>query len=352
MPFTPAQIAIGANYTLETFRKVDPIDQVNYAHETLRWLLANKENSIFGNGFYNEPVYISNDSNYQNYFGADQVTYNERDPVRWAKFTWYNNHEGFWFDEDRLASNGIILVEDGSEATASKAETQLLQNVLKTAYTSSKRGIQEGLALETLLDGTANARAVPGLDYLVSTTPAAGTPGGLAASSAWWQNNVALGINSATAGVLIAAMDSVWDACTRYGGMTPDFIVAGQAFRNAYRTQAGLTINRQIHDSGVQSGGVTMDLAVTDVFYRGIKVIWDPTFEALDAKLGAITYPWTKRCYFLNSRTLKFRPVTGAWMTNRRPRRLPDRYVHYFANTSKYGFSINKRNANGLISIQ
>ena len=43
--------------------------------------------------------------------------------------------------------------------------------------------------------------------------------------------------------------------------------------------------------------------------------------------------------------------VTGAWMTNRRPRRLPDRYVHYFANTSKYGFSINKRNANGLVTI-
>lgn len=352
MPFTPAQIAIGANYTLETFRRIEPIDQVNYAHEFLKWLLANKEESMFGNGFHNEPVFISNDSNYQNYFGADPVTYNERDPVRWAKFTYYNNHEGFWFDEDRLAANGIVLVEDGQEATASKAEKELLQNVLTQAYTASKRGIQEGLALETLQDGSANAKSVPGLDYLVSTTPAVGSPGGLAASTTWWQNNAALGINSGTAGALIAAMDAQWDACTRYGGMTPDYIVAGQAFRNAYRTISGQTINRQIIDGGVKRGGITTDLAITDVFYRGIPIVWDPTFEALDAKLGAITYPWTKRCYFLNSRTIKFRPYKGMWMTNRRPRRLPDRYVHYFANTSKYGFTINKRNANAVLSIQ
>lgn len=352
MPFTAQQIAIGANYTLETYRQIDPIDQINYAHEFLKWLLANKESVVYGNGFYNEPVYITNDSNYQNYFGADQVTYNERDPVRWAKFTYYNNHEGFWFDEDRLKANGIVLVEDGSEATASKAERQLLQNVLQMAYTASKRGIQEGLALETLQDGSTNAKAVPGLDYLVSTTPSTGTPGGLAASSTWWQNNVALGINSATAGAMIAAMDSVCDACTRYGGMPPDYIVAGQTFRNAYRTISGQTINRQIIGGGVQRGGITTDLSITDVFYRGIPIVWDPTFEALDAKLGAITYPWTKRCYFLNSRTLKFRPYQGAWMTNRRPRRLPDRYVHYFANTSSYGMTINKRNANGLVTIQ
>ena len=42
MPFTAQQIAIGANYTLETYRLIDPIDQINYAHEFLKWLLANK----------------------------------------------------------------------------------------------------------------------------------------------------------------------------------------------------------------------------------------------------------------------------------------------------------------------
>lgn len=113
MAFTPAQLAIGANYTLESYAKNDPIDQISFAHATLDLLVTGKEVSFFGNGIFNEKLFTSNDSNYQNYSGADQVTYNERDPNRFAKFQYYSNHEGFWFDEDRLIANGINIADDG-----------------------------------------------------------------------------------------------------------------------------------------------------------------------------------------------------------------------------------------------
>ncbi|KAK6697695.1 hypothetical protein SNK04_013790 [Fusarium graminearum] len=174
MAFTPAQLAIGANYTLESYAKNDPIDQISFAHATLDMLVSNKEVSFFGNGIFNEKLFISNDSNYQNYSGADQVTYNERDPNRFAKFQYYSNHEGFWFDEDRLIANGINIADDGV-AVPDSTEKEQLVNLFKSSWTALKNGIQEGLALETLQNGSQSAKAVPGLDHIVSTTRARAT---------------------------------------------------------------------------------------------------------------------------------------------------------------------------------
>ena len=86
MPFTSAQLVTGANYTLNTYERKEPIDQINVQHVALDWLVRNKQDSLYGNGYHKEPLYYQNSSNYQNYFGADQVTYNERDPAMWAEF--------------------------------------------------------------------------------------------------------------------------------------------------------------------------------------------------------------------------------------------------------------------------
>lgn len=346
MPFTALQLTTGANYTLETFRKNDPIDQVNKARPWLDYLLRNKESTLYGNGYHNEAVYVSNDSNYQNYFGADQVTYNERDPARQAKFAYYNFHDGFWFDEDRLAANGIIVTDD-KEAVASGAEKIQLVNLLKMAYRALKEGANENLDYEAHLDGSQSTKAMPGLDHLISTTPTTGTVGNInSATATYWRNNVNLGITAAN---IIAEMEETWRATTLYGGMAPDFILVGAAFLDNFRTYANAMVDRQIIVN--ERGGVGVDPSTTGMFFKGVPLVWDPTFEQLDANLGAITYPWTKRAYFINSKSIKFRPMTGHWMVNRKPERLPDRYVHYWGLTSKYGLTINKRNANAVLSI-
>lgn len=348
MPFTAGQIAIGANYSLETYRRNNPIDQINIERPFLKWLLDRKKPVIFGNGFHNEAVFVNNNSNYQNYFGADVVTYNERDPVRQAKFSYANYHDGFWFDEDRLAANGIILTDD-RQATATGAEKIQLVNLLDVSYTALKESINDGLARETLLDGTQDAKAIAGLDALVSTTPTVGTVGGInAATATYWRNNASLGISGAN---LIDQMEIMWRACMLYGGMVPDAIIVGAAFLDAYRAQAGVTIDRQLNVPGNAKGGTSLDASVSGLFFKGVPLIWEPNFEKLDAELGAITYPWTKRAYFLNSKTLTFRPFAGRWMVDRKPERMPDRYVHYFAQTASYGLTINKRNANAVLSI-
>src|SRR5690606_39625647 len=79
MPFNANQLVVGANYQLDYFLKNDPIDQINTNHPLYSELVKRKVERLGGNEFVTEQVRFTNDSNFQNYFGADQVTYNEKD---------------------------------------------------------------------------------------------------------------------------------------------------------------------------------------------------------------------------------------------------------------------------------
>lgn len=343
MPFTAAQLVQGANYSLATYQKKEPIDQINIQHVTLDYLIKNKEVSSFGNGSFKEPIFVDNGSNYQNYFGADQVTYNERDPAKWTDFTYYSLHDGFWFDEDRLIAAGIHLSDDAG-AVPTQGEKESLINLLSQSYRALKSGSQEQLSFEMLRDGSQSTRACPGIAHIIKANPATGVVGGLdAATYGYWRNNANTGIVAAD---VVTEMQATWDDCIRYGGMLPDFIVCGQAFLDNYRVQANAMVNRQITNT---RGGATIDPSTGALFFKGIPLIWDPTFEALDTLLGTTTQ--TKTCYFLNKNAIKLRPLKGEWMRDRKPQSLPDRYVTYFAKTSKYGLTTNKRNALAVLSI-
>jgi hypothetical protein len=344
MPFTAAQLATGANYALQTYARTEPMDQINTEHETLKYLIANKEESNFTNGAFREPLHIDNGSNYQNYFGADQVTFNERDPTRHTSFPYFSAHTGFYFDEDRLLQAGIVLTDD-RESVASGAEKEILANLLKQSYRADKAGWQEKMALELLRDGSQSTKACPGLASIVDPTPATGTVGGIDASSfTWWRNNANLSIVAAN---VVDQMEKTWRDCRKYGGEMPDFIPCGAAFLDNYRLQAGATINRQIVVN--EKGGTGLDASVSGLYFKGIPLVWDPDFEALDALLGTTTQ--TKTAYFLNKRRIKLRNPKGHWMVDRKPERLPDRYVHYFGKTAKYAMTTDRRSALAVLSI-
>lgn len=349
MGFTAAQIATGSDYTLESFDDNPPEDQINIARPTLDWLIKNSTFSSFGNGFHNEGVYISNDSNYQNYWGADAVTYNERDPVDWARYPWYNNHDGFWFDEDRLMANGITLTEDESDAVPTQLEKERLVDLLKISHTALKNSILDGMAMELLRDGVYDAKAAPGLAHIVHINPASNTVGGIAGTNIWWRNNTNIDIPNTT-GALIPEMDISWRATQKYGGSTPNAIFAGEQFLAHYRKEANETVNRQISGGGVSRGGVSIDPSTNDVYYMGVLITWDPMLDALDDLLG-VPNVWSRSAYMLNGRHIKLRKLKNNWMRKRRPRRLPDRYVHYWGQTSKYALTTNKRRAHAILRV-
>jgi len=351
MPFTPGQLdQIGYTSIENWARNTPPVDQVNYIHPWFAKLNASKQETVGGAEMFREQIYIDNDDNSQNYFGADPVGFNERDTTRQTSWAWYNKHTGFGLDEDTIRANGLIITDDRS-SVASNAELVQLNNLLKTNYYSMEKGLQESLDIEFLLDGTLSTKSVPGLDHIVSTLPTVGTVGGLAASNEYWQNNVTLGISTATPadGTINAALKDMTRSNSLYGGKMPDFAMAGRAFIEALEAE-----NRKINTGYVtvgQRGGTSYDGGVKSTYFNGLEVIWNPTFDKIDETYGSVDVPWTKRCYLLNMDTIKLRPVSGYWMLTRSPKRMPDRYVHYWAQTCSYRLTCSQRNANAVLSI-
>ena len=351
MSFTTDQLDRISAYVIPTHLKKKPIDQITKDRPLLKWLLEHKEEWDGMGGYVTEPLRVKNDGNGQDYWGADQVSYNSRDPLKRTNWKWANYHQGFGFDEDTLKANGITISDDSS-AVASTDEKRRLNNLYAESVESMRLSTEEDLDLRMHLDGSQSPKAAPGLDFLVSLTPNVGTIGGLnAADFPFWRNNTALDIDVATPadGAINAALKRMWRANVLHGKKRPDGVFVGQRFIERLEAE-----NRAIHHVNVQASGksaTNFDGAVGDTRFNALPVIHDPTFEELDTLFGPLATPWTDRAYLLNSETLRLRPLAGEWMRQRKPKRAYDRYVHYSANTTKYAFTVGQRNAQAVLSI-
>lgn len=350
MPFTTDQLSDGGKAAIDYFLKNDPVDQINIAHPWLKKLMDGKKEYGGGLQYVVEQLRYSNDSNFQSYFGDSQVTYNRKRTLQQAKYSWGSFHDGFGLNEDELTQNGIVLTDD-KDATSSDAERVQLTNLFQENMETLKLGFQENFDIMVHRNGTQSTTDIAGLDLLVSQTPSVSSVIGTLnqLTYTWWRNTASMAITQAN---LIAQMELVWRECTRYGGKQPDFILCGGTFLDIYRAAAGVTVNRQINGTaGLQKGGVSVDAGTTATYFHGVELIWDPVFDLLDTIEGAVTYPWVKRCYFLNMDTIKLRPIKGHWMIARKPPRVYDRYIHYWALTCKAALTTNKRNANAVLSV-
>lgn len=355
MPINSIQLAAGANTQLQGYAENDPIDNFTPELPFSMWLIKNKKESTFSNGILNEKIRISNSSNYQNYSYDDQVSYNKKDTVRLAPFQHYEAHDGFALNETDLANNGIAYTDD-KNAVVTAFEAQQIVNLLDEGWETLKNGFQENWDQEMHLNGAQNAKACPGLDALISTTPTVGVVGGLDPSVyTFWQNRVATAINTGTAGTLTQNMEKMWRDCITIGGKKPDYIVCGSKFLDAYRNDAPLQVQRQVmlNSSADKNGvknGMAVDNGTSTVYFKGIELVFDPIFDILQAAYNP-TIAWDKRCYFLNSKSLIMRPFKGRWMVKRTPPRVYDRYTHYYGQTADYGLTLRQRNNMGVLSI-
>lgn len=358
MPFNPEQLAYAGRAALDFYLKNEPVDEVNTALPLFKKFSEGKRDWTGGLQYVQEQLRYQNDSNFQSYFGDSQVTYNRKRTLQVAKYTWGAFHDGFGLNEDELVQQGVVLNDDRG-ATPTDNEKIQITNLLGENLETLKLGTQVGFDLMLHRDGSQDPNDIAGLDALVSLHPSAGTVGGLAASNAWWQNYANLAVNS-TGQEMLDDMEVAWRACIRYGGNTPDFILAGSDFIDAYRNACGApggAIQRQIIVGGAtgNKAPVTMDGGIgsginTGLYFKGVEIIWDPVFDILDT-LDSPTISWSGRCYFLNTKFIKLRPIQGHWMIPRRPPRVYDRYVHYWALTSKAAFTTGKRNAHAVLSL-
>ncbi len=347
MPFNQEQLAYAGRHSQNYYLNKNPIDQVNVERPLIKFLMEDKQEYVGGLQFVTEKLRYQNDSNFQAFFGDSQVTYNRKRTLTDANFTYGAFHDGYGLNDDELIQNGITMTDDRT-ARPTDAEKVQLVNLLDENNETLRLGFQEGMDLMLHRDGSQSPLEIPGLSSIIALDPTTNTNiGGInQQQNPWWRNYAATDIAETD---LIGEMEAAWMETTRYGGNAPNKILAGTRMIAVYREQAGETVNRQITQGG--KGGVSLDASVSGLYFHGVPIEWDPVFDILDA-LDNPAIPWSDRMYFINRKYLRLRPIKGHWMVPRKPPRVYDRYVHYWALTARAALTTGKRNAHAVLALE
>lgn len=350
MPFSAQDIQDAGKIGIDFYLSNNPVDQIALERPLLKALQAKKKTAPGAKQYIVEQLRARYSSNFQWFNGSSVVTYNRRQTVEQASYTWRSCHDGLALDEDRLAQNGIKISDDRSTSVASDAEKIQLTNLIEESSEVLRLGFQEQFSYQLHLDGTQSTDAVTGLDALVSLAPTSGTVGGIdrsVAANAYWRNNVATGLTTTTStGTILNSMEVTYRQCMRNGGR-PDLMIAGSTYVDGYRNFMLNTFGRMDYGTG---GFKRVEGGTEVLMFQGTEIQWSPEFQELDSRYAPATL-WEKRMYMLNTGTIRLRPLEGHDMITRKPPRAYDRYEYYWGLTWRGAMTMNRSNANAVLSL-
>lgn len=348
MPISAPDLATVTVAALDDYMRNRPIDQIGTERPLIKKLMSGRKKLMPARQYSVENIRESYNTNFAWSFGETARTFTKRSNNAQAQFPWRVALDGLYLDWDMLFAAGIRVDPDpASKGKLSLAENEkvILFNILTEHMEALELGFIEKLDVELHRDGTASADAVVGLDALVSRTPAVGTVGGLnAATKTYWRNYSAGAVASAN---LRTTMEAAWRSCIRNGG-APDFILAGSTFIDTYAASLTLTQNTEA-GKPKQVDISTGTGARTGLFYKGVEIVWDPVFSVLDAlEVPLAANLWEKRCYFLNSKHVKYED-DGMDIYNPTP---PHNVRATYASLDlRCAMKTNRRNANAVIVV-
>jgi hypothetical protein len=345
MPISGADLIKAGNYARDRYVTKTPVSQIDIETPLIKKLDAKKKTFKGTLQYINTPIRKERHSSGQFYYGADTVTYGDSDPVAHAKYIWTSFFDGFTINEDEAESAGITFDVDSPNSTATADEAVALVNLMGEKMTSLRDGMLTQTDQNLHMDGTQDAQAVVGLDGIIDLDPTTGVVGGFDRStSTWWRNyaNPTLGL----AGSLLDGMETAWRACSKNGGK-PDFILVGQNFYDAYRTATAGSI---VINANTGANGASLDGAISDLTFRGVPLVIDYQFEAVQA-LTLATVDWDNRCYFINTKHLTLMKMEGHDMKLRTPARSADKFVASFGMSDKYSLTCNRMNAHAVLAV-
>lgn len=353
MPISAEDLQTRAHNGLNFFLKNNPIDQVAMQMPFLKAMSAKKKSMVGSKEHIVENIRTNYGSNGQWFSGSGAVTYNKRDSVRQASFSWFQFHDGLEITEDRLIANGITVTDAGTTTNMSGAERVQLVNLMEEQMEVLRLGSQEGFSRSIQLNGMGNVDQIVGLDGMLPLDNTTGTIGGIdRATAKYWRHGVYKDIEIAN---MSKTMDRAWRAASKHASGTPDLILAGQGFIEAYQAAAATqgvsgSVVRVTQTNG--KGGVDHDLSTSGLFFKGIPIQYAPEFD--DDFGGADTpeVPWTDRCYFINTNHMKLRPIDGNDFSTRKPPRDKSVYAIYIAMLWRGGLTMNMPSAHAVLALK
>ncbi len=277
------------------------------------------------------------------YTHDDQVTYKNPANIKTASFPWKEIHWGISCTLTELKKDGITISDtmDGTgEERHSGREVTALANLLDDKTEDMKEGSDRGLQTMYWLDGTQDAKVIPGIRSMIVDAPTTSSPvGGLDPSvNTWWQNRANLTISvgaDPTAQVLVNFIQTELRQLRRFGN--PKHIaLCGSDFLTELEKELRSKGNYTL-DGWDKKGAI--DISMADLAMKGVMFEYDPTLDDLG---------FNKRLYMLDMKAIKPKNMEGEFMKKHSPARPEDRYVMYRAVTLTGGLVINQRNTSGV----
>lgn len=346
MPFTAQELENIANAALDFHMDKGKVhSQTIQDKPLLRRMMAAQ--TTFPGGKENITVRVKGEysTSLQGFTGDDTVSYVNPANIKEAAYPWKEVHGGIQVTLTELKKDGISVVDSANSrgtTNHSQREMTALANLLEDKLEDMSEGINRDMNLMFWLDGSQDAKQVPGLQSFILDDPTSATVvGGIDQSAnTWWRNRASLGINASTPANqnLVTTLQKEFRQLRRYGSPRHIFL-AGSDFMSAFEDEVRAKGNYT--ETGWSDKG-RIDASVADIGFKGIAVEYDPTLDDLGlAKYG----------YVLDTRAIMPKVMEGENMKRHSPARPADKYVMYRAMTWTGGLVCRQRNTSGVYSV-
>lgn len=334
-----------ANLLLPLHTRGEVVSQTMEDKPLLKWFNSNKKTFSGGLNTVTDPVqgaYMSDNANFiQGYSQDDQLNFSQSQNALRTSATWFEHHGGLIITFTELKEDGITISDRQRETQHSEKELYVLTDLLKNRMADFLESWQRGKNRILFLDGTQATKTMAGLKSILTDTPTQGITLGLnRATYPWWYHRVSLGLAPSQQNqTLCRFFQSELRRLKQFGGK-PDMAICGSDFLNALEEE--VYDKGYLTQTGFQNKGATK-FGMADISLLGLGTFtWDPLLD--DVGEG-------KRCYIMDSRRLKFRPMEQEDDKFRTPER-PYNYMVWLKEvTFTATMTCTQLNANGVYSI-
>jgi len=359
MAFSAGELSNIANAALDHYVRGPALAQSLQDKPLMDALLKGTKTFAGGKDDISTPVKGDYTTAVEGFTHNDTVSYANPANIKRAVAQWYEIHAGISLTLTELKHDGISVVDSlNSDETTEHSNVELtrITGILEDKLDDMMEGWANTFNDMLWADGTQDAKAVPGIQALITSTattgvaPATGTIHGLDRSTySWWRNRALTQAAKTTSastngGVLLQVLQEEIRQLRRYGGR-PNLAVCGSDFLGALETE--LRANGNYSQTGF---GGKQDASVGAVHFGGMKFQYDPTMDGLNIdSVGAGS--GSKYCFIIDTNHLKLWVMDGEDMKQHSPARPSDQYVMYRALTWTGGLMANQLNCHGVYAI-
>lgn len=361
MPYTQAELANIANSSLEYFFDRPNVSKQNIQDKPLLKALDGAAGDFTG-GNGNISIRVKSGQgggSLAGYTNDDQVSYYNPASQRRVNYVWREHHIGIGMTHSELKTDGVTVVESkGGMDTVEKdgAEETRLAGLLEEKLSDLNEDYAYSLNRLLMGDGTADPKALAGIQSILLASPAVGTSGGLSrVVYPWWRNRAATAayasaggtgaVTSSTSagGALLQFLQKEYRQLRRFAqGGVKHLTIAGSDFIDAMEKEARANGNYTLtgfRDKASVDGGMNTDDGVP---FKNWNVQYDPTLDDLGL---------SKRLYVLDLRRIRLLYMKGEKMKKTAPARPFDRYTIYMGLTTTGAMVAQQLNTSGVYDI-